>query len=89
MHMFNRGFNGQAVPLANGQRVGPVALNNAVPSAPRAPILTGAAPAAPAAPRTVIQAPAPVAAPPAPATNPGAIPMGPKASCPVCRTFGG
>jgi hypothetical protein len=85
MHMFNRGFNGQAVNLVSGMKVGPVGLQGQAAAAP-------AAASAPAlAPRPLIAAAAPAASPvqPVAASKPGAVPMGPKASCPVCRTFGG
>ena len=100
MHSFNRGFNGRSVGLTQAPKMGPVAMNVGVVPAPAAPILSQGfmAQGQPAvqAPRVgvVAQAPraaaAPQAAPAAAApTAPGAIPMGKKADCPVCRTFGG
>jgi hypothetical protein len=89
MHMFNRGFNGKQVGISAGPKMGPVSLQVAGPTPIAVPAMTGSF-GAPAAPKA-IQGPAPVQvqAPAAPATPPGAIPMGKKANCPVCRTFGG
>ncbi len=97
MHMFNRGFNGKQVGIVGGVKTGPVPLNAAAPGPVAAPVVSGggavAKPVAmpkPTGPVTqTFQAPAAPPVQPQAPTSPGAVPMGKKANCPVCRTFGG
>lgn len=102
MHSFNRGFNGHAVSLNAGPKVGPVTMNVVAAPAPAPPILSSGfmaqgqqAVQAPRvglvaqAPRAPVVAPGAQKAPAAAPTAPGAVPMGKKTDCPVCRTFGG
>lgn len=92
MHMFNRGFNGKQVGISSGLKMGPVALQPSGPTPIAVPAMTGSFTVAPSAPKGIqgsVQVVAQAPAAPAPATAPGAIPMGKKANCPVCRTFGG
>jgi hypothetical protein len=86
MHAFNRGFNGNQVGMVKGPQVGPVALVSPGSTAAPAPAGSPNSPSMNAG--TPMSAPGAAASPAAPG-NPGAIPMGKKANCPVCRTFGG
>lgn len=93
MHAFNRGFNGNQVGMAKGMQTGPVPLQQAGVGPIPVPAMTGTFGGASAAGKS-IQGPGVAAARPAPApaqaapAAPGAVPMGKKADCPVCRTFG-
>lgn len=92
MHAFNRGFNGKIVGMAATPHVGPVPMSMGVAPTAAPPILGPSFMPASAAPRAVAPAPRQVAPAPvksAPVQAPGSVPMGKKADCPVCRTFGG